>query len=836
MKDRQLDLFGVDPEPPAPAARHARPEAGDRGVVNDVSCPGEMALADAGVPRRGAGAMLALLARWQQQGWLRRIDLEFARFLAGQAGTGTARADMALQHGDTAATATTVAAVEAVEAVGAAAGPDTAETVEITGTVAAAVAAEAADAALGQVLLAAALCSWQLGRGHACLDLVALHADAAEVLSLPAEVGQVGGAMRLGDWQRACAAWPGLVHRDGPEGGAPSSSAGVCPLVLQGPRLYLHRYWRYEQQVKAAIQARLCLPGLGDGMDAGAQTRLMPVLTAGLGVLFPPAGGQPARADWQKMACALVARHRFGLITGGPGTGKTTTVVRLLALLQMLAKEAQGCFLQIGLAAPTGKAAARLNSSISGAIEKLSLAGLPGGEAIRQAIPSTVLTLHRLLRSRRGTRHFRHDARHPLPLDVLVIDEASMVDLDMMAAVVQALPADARLVLLGDKDQLASVEAGAILGELCAQAQEGHYWPETAAWVTQVTGERIDAGLQDADGRLLDQGIAMLRHSHRFRADSGIGRLAAHVNAGEAEAVRGLWQQPGAQADIRRIIVADEARRGLRQLVIAGWGQVVSPARAWPDASRRGNPDTAGGADDAVDTSRSAETADQDHGAGAAMGYAHYLQVLLRARPEVSGLEAPAMDAALDAWAQQVLAAHGRFQLLAALRQGPWGVEQLNRQMAQWLQQQGLIESSEGWYEGRPVMVTQNDYELQLMNGDVGIALMRPGLGLRVAFAGEPGAAPIRWVLPSRLQAVETVFAMTVHKAQGSEFDHAALAVPAELSPVLTRELVYTAITRARRFFTLCGPGSLEAVFEAAIRRRVLRASGLVAGMGRMAN
>ena len=178
-----------------------------------------------------------------------------------------------------------------------------------------------------------------------------------------------------------------------------------------------------------------------------------------------------------------------------------------------------------------------------------------------------------------------------------------------------------------------------------------------------------------------------------------------------------------------------------------------------------------------------------------------------------------------------MLAAHGSFQLLAALRQGPWGVEQLNRQIAQWLQQRGLITACEGWYEGRPVMLTRNDYELRLMNGDVGIALMRPGLGLRVAFAGEPGDVPVRWVLPSRLQAVETVFAMTVHKAQGSEFDHAALAMPAELSPVLTRELVYTAITRARRFFTLCGPAGLEALFEAAIRRRVLRASGLVAGM-----
>lgn len=279
----------------------------------------------------------------------------------------------------------------------------------------------------------------------------------------------------------------------------------------------------------------------------------------------------------------------------------------------------------------------------------------------------------------------------------------------------------------------------------------------------------------------------MLRHSHRFRADSGIGRLAERVNQGDVSAVRALWQEVAADADIRRLIVEDAARHDLRQLVSHGW---------------------------------------QADGSGAARGYGHYLRSMHDSRPD-----AGADEAAFDDWAAGVLAAHGSFQLLAALRQGPWGVEQLNRQIAQWLQQRGLITACEGWYEGRPVMLTRNDYELRLMNGDVGIALMRPGLGLRVAFAGEPGDVPVRWVLPSRLQAVETVFAMTVHKAQGSEFDHAALAMPAELSPVLTRELVYTAITRARRFFTLCGPAGLEALFEAAIRRRVLRASGLVAGM-----
>ena len=400
-------------------------------------------------------------------------------------------------------------------------------------------------------------------------------------------------------------------------------------------------------------------------------------------------------------------------------------------------------------------------------------------------------TLHRLLGSRPDSRHFRHDARNPLRLDVLVIDEASMIDLEMMAAVMHALPASARLILLGDKDQLASVEAGAILGELCARAQQGHYWPETAIWVSEVTREVVPPALQDVAGTPLDQSICMLRHSHRFGADSGIGRLAAFVNAGDVQGVARLWREAGQGAgqtgDIARYEV-DASRRGLRELVIHGRGEQP-------------------------------------------VGYAHYLQVMRQHQP------APDADpATFDVWAQQVLQAHGRFQLLCALRQGHWGVDHLNRQIAVWLQGAGLLAASEGWYAGRPVMITHNDYELGLMNGDVGITLAGPGGRLRVVFLNDRGA--VRWVLPSRLQAAGTVFAMTVHKAQGSEFDHAALAMPEALSPVLTRELVYTAITRARRFFTLVGPAAegeagsrgLDDVMARAIRRQVQRASGLMAG------
>ena len=319
-------------------------------------------------------------------------------------------------------------------------------------------------------------------------------------------------------------------------------------------------------------------------------------------------------------------------------------------------------------------------------------------------------------------------------------------------------------------------------------------WQRHPDWYWTVAQEPIDCGLQAdgaEDGTLLDQSVGMLRHSHRFGADSGIGRLAALVNDGEVARVQRLWDEvragcaSGQVPDIARTEVDAERWDALRQLVVHGRLDGV-PADQGP------------------------------------VGYAHYLRWMHRNRPA----DGAGQDS-FDEWAAGVLQAHGRFQLLCALRQGSWGVE---RQIALWLQSAGLLAASEGWYAGRPGIVTRNDYELGLMNGDVGIALAAQGGRLRVAFPAEGGCRGIRWVLPSRLQAAETVFAMTVHKAQGSEFDHAALAMPAELSPVLTRELVYTAITRARHFFTLVGPDGLDGVLGQAIRRRVLRASGLMAG------
>lgn len=704
-------------------------------VAHDEPVPALAPVAGkAPVARESTVQMLAVLDRWVERGWLRTLDAAFARFLWTEA-------------------------------------------------------PEAAPL----LLLAAALASHQLGRGHVCLDLQATLDDPAFALSLPPDGPQLPAAeppqppaevlagVTLAQWRAALDA-PAIV----------GTAAGNTPLVLAGTRLYLRRYWQYEQDVRAGIERRLA-------RGAQLEAALPPDRArAALDALFPlrdvQAQGQaPRRADWQKLACALAARSAFSIVTGGPGTGKTTTVVKLLALLQTLALGQAGARpLRIRLAAPTGKAAARLNESIAGAVERLPFDDLPHGDALRAAIPKVVTTLHRVLGTRPGSRRFRHDATNLLPVDVLVIDEASMVDLEMMAAVLEALPAGARLILLGDKDQLASVEAGAVLGELCDRAREGHYTEATQTWLEAATGERIDAAMLDARGTPLDQAVAMLRESHRFAADSGIGALADLVNAGDAVGVAKIWAR--GYGDLARVACSTADDAPLRALIVDG---IVGSAGV-VQARRH--------------------------------GYRHYLETMRASRPA-----AGASPEALAQWAAGVLKAHGEFQLLCALRRGPWGVDGLNRRIARLLHEAQLIEPRGDWYAGRPVLVTHNDYELGLMNGDIGIALELPVAAgeppvLRVAFPAGDGSGGVKWVSPSRLQGVETVFALTVHKSQGSEFTHAALVLPDTYSPILTRELVYTGITRARAFLTLAVPEG-RSVLDRAVLAKVQRASGLMAAL-----
>lgn len=627
------------------------------------------------------------------------------------------------------------------------------------------------------MLLAIALTSHQLGHGHICLDLQSVLRDADLALLLPPEgqlvepqqvlPSQLLATVSLSSWLAALQDSVLLYRED---------KATAAPLVLHDGRLYLYRYWQYEVSVAKQLVRRIdTVMLLADDFPE----RLTDLFNEPLII-----DGQ-RQTDWQKVACAMAAQGQLTLITGGPGTGKTTTVVRLLALLQQSAVQT-GQALRIQLAAPTGKAAARLTESIG-----KQVASLPVADNVKKSIPTEVTTLHRLLGSLPNTRHFRHNCNSPLVVDVLVIDEASMIDLEMMHNVLQAMPKHARLILLGDKDQLASVEAGSVLGDLCADAELGYYTPQTQQKLEQLCNEPVYAEpwhIGDAKQHPLAQRTVMLRHSRRFDGDSGIGQLAHAVNQSDQRQAWQLLQNP--TADISYL-------------------QLNSSNTADFDRLLLGDNDL-----------------DNNH-----PGYGYYLQVLQEQRP--AG-EQPFTAECWQKWAGAVLSAFDQFRLLCALRKGAYGVVGLNERIAILLHTKDLISSAEGWYEGRPVLVTKNDYSLGLMNGDIGIALLLPNNEaaaeepqqvLRVVFARNDGEGRVRFVLPSRLTAVETVFAMTVHKSQGSEFTHTALILPDRINPVLTKELLYTGITRAKNKFTLVE--SQVGIFKASVLRKVERISGL---------
>jgi exodeoxyribonuclease V alpha subunit len=606
----------------------------------------------------------------------------------------------------------------------------------------------------GPLLLAALVLSELEGRGHSCLLLADLAGDPAALLGLPED-----------EWKALADAIKPLPKN---VKGWIAQLAGCeqvwqvgefdygQPLVLDDSRLYLRRYWRDETLVASCVRARAL-----EQREVDA-----PAVRGWLDLLFaspPPANpaGVP-QTDWQKLACAIALRGKVAIITGGPGTGKTYTVARLLALLFATAPDAARQ--RIALAAPTGKAAARLKQAIDKALTELA-------DRVGDSLPLRELTarmgaartLHSLLGARPDSRAFAHHRGNPLDVDVLIVDEASMVHLEMMASLLDALPPDATLILLGDKDQLASVEAGAVLGDLCADAQAGNYDGETLEYVREASGEEIPPDYV-GDGGALAQQTVMLRHSRRFGGP--IGRLALAVNAGDVEGAASVLRAPGAQ-DV-------EGAGALRWI----------------------------------------ERAQQQHAIALAVdGYRPYLQLLK------AGAEGGHED-----WVRAVLQRFEAFRILCAVREGEWGVEGLNTAIEARLDGVGLIRRSGEWYVGRPVMVTRNDYGTRVFNGDIGLTLAdpaRPG-SLRVYFME---GDQVRSVLATRLRHVETAYAMTVHKSQGSEFAHTVLALPKEGGAVLARELVYTGITRASREFTLLTPAA--AVLGEAIGRRTHRASGL---------
>lgn len=615
-----------------------------------------------------------------------------------------------------------------------------------------------------RVLLLAGLASHALHLGHVSLNGQQLRLSPGELLALPPEQAGFDTEPTLDQRAREC--WQemlaDLAAADLDQILAHSSlvgeGEGSTPLVWQSGRLYLRRNWQAVVDIRRILEVRSQPAG-----ELPPPERLRGLIDA----LFP-SGDEDQRPDWQKIACAVAARSGFAIITGGPGTGKTWTMVKLLGLLQSMQRESAANDdrpLRILLAAPTGKAAARMTESVLD-----NWAQLPEEFQSEAYRPDAARTLHRLLGTRPGSRHFRHNARNPIHADVVIVDEASMIDLHMMHSLLVALAPHTRLVLLGDKDQLASVEPGSVFGDLCEGAETPAYDAELVAWLQAACGETLVAGARS--GGLANQRV-MLRQTRRF--DQDIAALARAVNAGQSATAASLLGQ--GQPALNWLKPASENAPAVRELLV-----------------------------------------DQ--------GYAAYLSVLDRPPESVDPGQANAAGA-LERWISEGLDAYTGFQLLSATRSGPWGVDGLNRRIRQWLAEAGLVEATGQWFHGRPVMVTRNDYRSGLMNGDIGLCLKLPQAdgrsSLRVVFRKAGGE--LHHYSPARLPDCQTAWAMTVHKSQGSEFTHTVLALPEHHNRALTRELVYTGLTRARERFTLLAPA--VAVFARAVEQRTHRSSAL---------
>lgn len=523
----------------------------------------------------------------------------------------------------------------------------------------------------------------------------------------------------------------------------------VRPLELERGLLSLRRLARYEAMVAENLRAR-----------AGRQNvplADLDALKARVDALF----GEPSEAlDWQRAAALVALRSPFATISGGPGTGKTSTVAKMLALLVEQALASGEAPPRIKLTAPTGKAAARLVESLGRAVQ-----ALPLSESVKAAMPTEALTVHRCLGVIPGSTKFRHGISRPLAVDILLVDEVSMVDLPLMAKLLAATPMEARLIFLGDKNQLASVDAGSVLADLCdlPAGSLATFTEQTSAALSPLLGQALPVQAAPPESRspMIDH-IVELTKSYRYGESSGIGALARAINAGDAA-------------------------RSLDVLKDNSVGDVT-----WLDMS-------------AFDDGR-------------------LVKLIGRAYSGYFRASSPA----------EMLSKLDRFRVLCAHRRGPDSVQALNKMIERTLGQ-GHNASAQPYYHGRPVMIQENNYSVRLYNGDVGVVFRSQG-SLRAFFPAEDSAGAtssqtaghegpnLRHLGAARLPEHDTVFAMSIHKSQGSEFDHVLVVLPRVISPIVTRELLYTGVTRAKKHVTIVAD---ESVIREAVAQKVRRSSGL---------
>ena len=621
---------------------------------------------------------------------------------------------------------------------------------------------DASDTSARECLtMLSAFVSAQSGEQHSCIDLEKLGQPFLGVYRFPELSTMLSYIQNAGTFARLFTTG---VNLDEPT---------AKTIILQDGKLYLQRYWQYESQLAAIIRekatkvldlditaAKVLLSDLFDEEHMHAE--------------------QGQTLDWQKIAVCIAASQTLSFITGGPGTGKTTTVTKLLALLQGLAAK-KGNVLNIQLVAPTGKAAARLTESISAAKIKLPT-------DLQANLPEQCQTIHRLLGAKPQSPHFRANANHPLHLDVLVLDEASMVDLPLMAKLFAALPKNAQIILLGDQDQLASVETGSVLSDICAasdlqgdnpnkalliysDAMQQHLTklislPTSTAIPNLETNTSITKR-SDIRGSVIQDNVVRLLKSHRFGENSGIGQLAKQVKVGQVNQSVSLLN--------------DE------QFTDINWHQ---PTQTTPQTV----------ANEILKTL--------------------ITQLLPIYQQYTQAIQQGDLRQAFKYWDQQ--------QVLCAQKSGYWGVTQLNALIESELHKQGLIDNTKDFYIGRPVMLSKNDHQLKLFNGDVGIVMPDPDNAAltKVWFVTPEG--DLRGLLPSRLPSLETLYAMTIHKSQGSEFESVYLCLP----PItannqgrgLNRELIYTGLTRAKKQFMLFAEAKALSV---SLGQQCVRGSGL---------